>query len=167
MEQRQPLAGFMERPSTSNARWFMGSLLNFLATGRQTGGQFSVFEAKVRRGEEVPPHTHSREDETFYVLEGEMACTVGDNTYHAKVGDLVFLPRDVQHTWKALTEPTRFLVWINPAGLEKVFLACSEPAPVMELPPVAAGPDDALTARVVAMDNQYGVVYAFQTEAPQ
>lgn len=165
MEQQHAPAGFVHSPGTSTPRWFMGSLLTFLATGEETGGRFSIFEAQVRGGEEVPLHTHTREDEAFYVLEGELACTVGTETYRARTGDFVFLPRHVPHAWKALTAPTRFLVWIQPAGLEAVFLAFSDPASGPELP-AAAPPDETLLERVVAMDNAFGVVYAFQTEAP-
>lgn len=165
MEEKKPLPAFTETPGTSNSRWFMGALLTFLATGEQTGGQISLFEATVRKDYEVPPHTHSREDESFYVLEGELVCEIGDETYSAKAGAFVFLPRNVQHSWRALTEPTRFLVLIYPADIEKVFLTFSEPAPASELPPVTQGPpDEALMERIVAMDNEYGAVYAFQTE---
>lgn len=166
MEGMKPLPAFAQSPGTSDSRWFEGALLTFLATGKQTGGQFSLFEATVRKDYEVPPHTHSREDESFYVLEGELVCTIGDETYPAKAGDFVFLPRNVQHSWRSITELARFLVLINPAGSERVFLEFSEPAPSLELPPVTEEPpDEAVMERIVAMDNEYGVVYAFQTEA--
>jgi quercetin dioxygenase-like cupin family protein len=168
LEEKRPLPAFTETPGTSNSRWFMGALLTFLATGKKTGGQFSLFEATVRKDYEVPPHTHSREDESFYVLEGELVCMIGDGTYPAKAGDFVFLPRNVQHSWRSVTEPARFLVLINPAGSEEVFLEFSEPAPALELPPVTQGPpDEAFMERIVAMDNEYGVMYAFQTESAQ
>ncbi len=168
MEEKKPLPAFTESPGKSNSRWFMGALLTFLATGEQTGGEFSLFEATVRKDYEVPPHAHSREDESFYILEGELVCVIGDETYPARAGDFVFLPRNVQHSWRALTEPARFLVLINPAGSEEVFLEFSKPAPALELPPATQGPpDEALMEHIVAMDNEYGVVYAFQTEGAQ
>jgi len=167
MDMPQPLVGFIAMSGPINRRWFMGSQLTFFATGEKTAGQFALFEAKVNNGYAVPPHTHSREDETLYVLEGELSCTIGDKRYQVNVGDVVFLPRNVMHSWQALAEPTRFLVWINPAGSEEVFLKFSEPVMGSEAPPVQGPPDPVLMQQVVAMGNAFGVTYAFQNAALQ
>jgi len=163
MESIKHLTGYAETPGKSNSYWYMGALLTFFATGKETDGQFALFEGTVRKDYEVPPHTHSREDESFYIIEGELQCTVGDKTFNGKAGDFIFLPRNVQHSWKTLSKPARFLVWINPAGCENAFLDLSEPAPVMELPPDEPVSEE-LMQRAVALDNEYGIVYAFQTQ---
>lgn len=161
MGEINPLHGYAAPPGTDNSYWYMGALLTFFATGKETNGQFALFEATVRKDYEIPPHTHSREDESFYIVEGEMQCTVGDNTYHGKAGDFIFLPRNVQHSWKSLSVRTRFLVWITPAGCEKAFLELCQPAPAMELPPDEPMSEE-LMRKAVALDNECGIRYAFQ-----
>lgn len=163
MESIKNLTGYAEGRTTSNSYWFMGCLLTFFSTGKETGGQFSLFEALVRGDYEVPLHTHTREDESFYILEGELECMVGDKIYHGKAGDFIFLPRNVQHSWKTLSKLARFLVWITPAGIENAFLAFCKPANALELPPVEAISEE-LMIQVVMLDNEYGVTYAFQTQ---
>ncbi len=59
--------------SLEHSVWYNGSLMTFLATGEETQGQFALIEAVGRKGNAPPPHIHRREDEIFYVLEGELA----------------------------------------------------------------------------------------------
>ena len=68
------------RQSLDRSVWYNGSLMTFLATGEDTHGQFALIEAVARKGNVPPPHIHHREDETFYVLEGEVVVSVGDRT---------------------------------------------------------------------------------------
>jgi quercetin dioxygenase-like cupin family protein len=139
----------------------MGLLLTFLATGKETGGQFALLDTTVSEGHEPPPHTHSKEDETFYLLEGELILRVDEETLHAKKGDLVFLPRNVQHSWRAVID-TRLLVLITPAGLENAFMAGTAPAASLTLPPPQPMSEE-ISQEAVALANAYGVVYAFQS----
>ena len=60
------------RQSLDHSVWYNGSLMTFLATGEDTHGQFALIEAVARKGNVPPPHVHHREDEIFYVLEGEI-----------------------------------------------------------------------------------------------
>jgi mannose-6-phosphate isomerase-like protein (cupin superfamily) len=48
-------------------------------------------------GEPEPPHVHLRHDESFYVLEGEIALTVGSSRFTATAGSWVQVPRGVPH----------------------------------------------------------------------
>src|SRR5215469_3633088 len=66
------------RQSLDRSVWYNGSLMTFLATGEETQGKFALIEAVSRKGNDPPPHTHRREEEIFYVLEGEVAFLVGD-----------------------------------------------------------------------------------------
>ena len=79
-------------------------------------------------------HVHEREDELFYVLDGEHVFTVGDTEHHAGPGDLVFAPRGVPHAQRRVVPRTgRTLVLTTPAGLEGFFreLADAESAGVL------------------------------------
>ena len=125
------------RQSRKESVWYSGSLFTFLATGEDTEGRFALIEGVARKGNVPPPHIHHREDETFYVLEGEITFSVGGQTIKGTPGTLVFLPRDVLHSFEIESEQGRVLVLVTPAGLEGYFKECSVPAPAMTLPPPA------------------------------
>ena len=123
------------RQSLDRSVWYNGSLMTFLATGEETQGHFALIEAVARRGMAPPPHIHHREDEIFYVLEGEIVVSVGDRTIKGTAGTMVFLPRDVRHSFTIESEQSRMLILLTPAGLEGWFKEFSVPAPAMTLPP--------------------------------
>lgn len=123
--------------SLDHSVWYNGSLMTFLTTGEDTEGRFALIEAVGRKGNAPPPHTHRREDEIFYVLEGELAVSVGDRTIQAVPGTMVFLPRNVQHSFTIESEQARMLVLLTPAGFEGWFKELSVPATAMTLPPKA------------------------------
>ena len=67
-------------------------------------------------------HVHTREDECAYVIEGTLTCRVGDNQFDADAGSLVWLPREIPHTFANLSDaPVRVLGVTVPAGLEGMF----------------------------------------------
>ena len=95
------------------------------ASGAQTGGAFAVFEEN--EPVDTGMHVHEREDELFYVLDGEHVFTVGDTEHHAGPGDLVFAPRGVPHSQRRVVPRTgRTLVLTSPAGLEGFFRELAE-----------------------------------------
>lgn len=123
------------RRSLDHSVWYNGSLMTFLATGEDTQGQFALIEAVQRKGNVPPPHIHRREDEIFYVLEGELTVSVGDRAIKATPGTMVFLPRDVPHSFTIDSEQGRMLILLTPAGFEGWFKEFSVPAQSMTLPP--------------------------------
>jgi quercetin dioxygenase-like cupin family protein len=125
------------RQSLDHSVWYNGSLMTFLATGEDTQGQFALIEAVVRNGNAPPQHIHRREDEIFYVLEGELAVSVGDRTTKAVPGTMVFLPRNVPHSFTVESEQVRMFILITPSGFEGWFKELSVPAPAMTLPPAS------------------------------
>jgi quercetin dioxygenase-like cupin family protein len=131
MKPIEPIAFSHGRQSLDRSVWYSGSLMTFLATGEDTPGQFALIEAVARRGNVPPPHIHHREDEIFYVLEGEVVVSVGDRTIKGTAGTMFFLPRDVPHSFTIESEQSRLLI---PAGLEGWFKEFSAPAPAMTLP---------------------------------
>ena len=81
-----------------------------------------MVEHPIAPGTLVLPHTHSREDEYSYVLEGEVGVRIGDQDFLAKAGDIIMKPRGVSHTfWNAGPQPARLLEIIAPAGFETFF----------------------------------------------
>src|ERR671936_787718 len=78
-------------------------------------------EVLIEPGAEPPLHAHSREDEWFYVAEGEATFHVGGQTLRAPAGAFVALPRGVAHTFTVETPRARFLMLNAPGGFERMF----------------------------------------------
>lgn len=149
---------FIRRAGGAASVWYAGHLFSFLAESDDTGGQFSLIDARIRRGLEPPPHTHQHEDELFVVLEGQMIFTVGGKTLVAGPGDAVFLPRGIQHGFELGTSEARALIWMTPAGLEAAFRDLSEPAEALTVPPAPIAPPD--VPRLLAIFNAHEVAFA-------
>ena len=73
-----------------------------------------------------PVHVHTREDEAWYVIEGELSFNVGDQAATAGPGTFVFARRDVPHTYRVTKVPARYLLIASPAGLERLFTEVAE-----------------------------------------
>ena len=96
-----------------------GGWLFFLAIGEQTGGAYAVIETANEPSTGVRLHVHEREDETWFVLEGEYTFEVGSQTFSAGPGDYIFGPRNVPHSYANRTEAVaRALIMVTPAVFE-------------------------------------------------
>lgn len=136
-------------PDAGERLVFGGVTILVRAAGVQTGGAFTLFE-------EVPPmgdtslHMHEREDELFYVLEGEHVFRVGEQEHRVGPGGVVFGPRGVPHAQRRVDPGKgRLLVLTAPAGLEGFFrhLAAAQEAGTL-------GPDTRAEASA-----QYGITW--------
>ena len=106
------------------------------ATAATTGGAFTLFEE--REPADTPLHVHEREDELFFVLEGEHVFQVGDEEHAAGPGALVFAPRGVPHAQRRVVpREGRVLILTAPAGLEGFFRDLAEAAAAGDLGPDA------------------------------
>ena len=113
----------------------------------------------LRKGVEPPAHTHTYEDESFHVLEGEVIFTAGGQEYHLRSGGFLHLPKGVPHSFKLLTEKAKVMAHLVPAGLENMFMELSRPADSLEYPPMPAGPPPAeWLLKAAALQQQYGIV---------
>ncbi|AXG72204.1 quercetin 2,3-dioxygenase [Kordia sp. SMS9] len=93
----------------------LGGMRNLLLNSEQTAGDVYLVEGLMPKGSEVPLHVHTKEDEIFHVLEGEVELMLGDETIHAKEGTIIYLPRNIQHGIKTLGEETaRVLNYVIP-----------------------------------------------------
>jgi quercetin dioxygenase-like cupin family protein len=95
-----------------------GSSTELKIAGEQTGGNWSVVEWHLRRGDDPPLHTHTREDETIYVLAGSITATVGDQKIDVEAGSYAALPKDVPHGLTVRSDEASLLVGLQPAGAE-------------------------------------------------
>lgn len=89
------------------------------ASRHSTGGALSVFETSIGAG--PPLHVHDREDECFYVLDGELSIRCGDDAFDAAAGSFVFLPRGRPHRFWAAGPSARLLLIAVPGGIEDYF----------------------------------------------
>jgi quercetin dioxygenase-like cupin family protein len=100
----------------------------FLATGADTNGKYALWEALVPPSGGPPPHVHSREEEGFYVLEGEITFTINDERVVAKAGTFANMPVGTPHSFKNEGDrPARMLISLAPAGLEQMFFEVGVP----------------------------------------
>jgi quercetin dioxygenase-like cupin family protein len=121
------------------ARWWLGGLATVKATGKETDGRYTLVEVLEPEGEQ-PFHVHHREDEGFWVLEGELTFEVGKETIKASPGSFIFGPKDVPHRYIVDSGPARLLFILSPAGFEEFIYATSESATARTLPPPPEGP---------------------------
>lgn len=97
----------------------LGDLITLLVSGKQTDGAFTVLSETSPPGGGTPLHTHHKEDEALYVLEGEYEIQSGDQTVRAGPGSFVFAPREISHKLtNASTGPSTVLGIVSPARFE-------------------------------------------------
>jgi len=128
------LKAFKRAPSLGLSMWHLGSLTTNLAEKKDTNGAFCLVEGTLAPGSEPPPHVHTREDELFYVLEGEFDVYVGKEAFKVESGECVFLPRFKPHAFVIRSPRLRVLALFSPAGLEEAFRSIDSPAQSLELP---------------------------------
>lgn len=90
-------------------------------TKDRTRGDYALVEVNDNAIRGIDPHKHTREDETWYVIEGELAIEFGGEKYTATPGTLVHAPRDIPHSYKVTKVPARYLIIFSPAGIESYF----------------------------------------------
>jgi quercetin dioxygenase-like cupin family protein len=103
-----------------------GSNLELKLYGDQSGGDWAVVENRVRAGDEPPIHTHTREDESIYVVEGAIIAFVGDQQFEVEAGSYAALPNNVPHGFLVRGEEARLVLTLHPAGAEYFFVPRDE-----------------------------------------
>src|SRR5205085_2261482 len=123
-------AGIIRASGEGPARWFYGGGLHtWKATADETGGALFAFEDSLDRGKVTPLHRHPDEDETLYVLAGEIVVVVGDDRRELGPGGFSFAPRGVAHAVAAISDTARVLTLHTPAATgDTLYVDASEPA---------------------------------------
>jgi quercetin dioxygenase-like cupin family protein len=128
----------------------VGDIVRIHLGGEDTGGAFAVIESISRPGGGPPPHVHQREDEGFYVLEGDVEFLVEGRWVRVPAGSGLFGKRGVPHTFRnAGTAPSRVLATIYPAGFERFFVEVDRLS--------ASGPP--APEQLVALGKRYGLEF--------
>jgi quercetin dioxygenase-like cupin family protein len=130
--------------------WFIDDLVHVQVDGASSDGRLALIDSRGRRGDMPPLHVHRRDDETFYVLEGELSLFVADEQIVLGPGQAAHAPRDVPHAYRVESHEARWLVITTPAGFDSFVREVSEPAPAEELPPAGREVDPALLGQAAA-----------------
>jgi len=151
-----PRDAVVRLPAEGRRIGVVGDLYCFLATGDETGGRYAAWEAIVPPGGGPPPHVHSREDEWFYVLDGEITFQVGDVRQTVGPGTFVHMPIGKAHAFKNESERTsRMLITVVPAGLEQMFFEVGQPVEPGATTAPPKSKDE--IERLIALAPQYGI----------
>lgn len=115
--------------------------------GDDTGNQIFEWVDELAPGSGIPPHIHTKEDEIFRVLEGQVELMVDGKTSVLKQGDMAFAPKNLVHSWRVLGDQ-RARMWVSafPSGMEHMF---------HELHALPEGPPD--FEKVAAISATYGI----------
>jgi quercetin dioxygenase-like cupin family protein len=149
----QTLEPTATRAGEGEARWWFGGLAEIKVTGEQTGGLLSIVEITEPPNAAAPLHVHHREDEGFWILEGEVTFVVGDTTIEARAGDFALGPRGVPHRYTVGDAGCRMLFIMTPGGFEKLVRDMSVPARSRTLPPPSDDEPDWAHVAAVARAN--------------
>src|ERR1700726_1597517 len=134
----------------------VGDVYRFLAMGEETNGKYALWEAIVPPGGGPPPHVHSREEEGFYILEGEITLQIGDKRLLASAGMFANLPVGTPHSFKNETDrPAKVLISVAPAGLEQMFFESG--VPLAEGAKTALPPTKEEIEKLLAIAPGYGI----------
>lgn len=134
----------------------VGDVYRFLATGEDTNGKYAMWEAIVPPGGGPPPHVHSREEEGFFILEGEITFTVNGERVVAKTGTFANMSVGTPHSFKNESgQPAKMLISVAPAGLEQMFFEVG--VPLAEGATTALPPTKDEIEKLLAVAPRYGV----------
>jgi quercetin dioxygenase-like cupin family protein len=116
------------------AYWMVDILWVVLATGEQTGGEYSLMWQLCPKGSGPGPHYHDQ-DEQFFIEDGEITYLANGEELRARSGSFVLIPRGTIHSFRVDSETATFLNSYTPAGFERTITELAEPARAREIPP--------------------------------
>jgi quercetin dioxygenase-like cupin family protein len=89
-------------------------------TADATRGAYTLTETTLSPGRGAPPHVHAEHEEVFYVLDGHIAFVAGEDVLDARVGDVVLIPRGVEHAFDVVGDgDARYLCIFSPPITEQ------------------------------------------------
>ena len=127
-------------------------------SGKDTGGAYCLLEVGLAPGLAVPRHTHTREDEVYFVLAGELEATVGEETFVLRPGDTLLAPRNVPHQLRnSGTRENHFLLVFSPSGFEEFITVTAVTAPDNAVAPTE--PPKVAVQKVHELAAKYGILF--------
>jgi quercetin dioxygenase-like cupin family protein len=129
---------------------FFQQTITVLASASDTNGVLGAVEVASPSGAAPPLHVHHREDEAFYIIEGEYTVIIGDEVIAGVPGTWVWGPRDVPHGYQVHSPHGRHIGVTTPAGFEAFF------EEVADLATPSTNPQNAMS-QLVTVAARYGV----------
>ena len=127
-------------------------------SGIDTGGAYCLLEVSLAPGMAVPRHTHTREDEAYFILAGELEVIAGDKTFVLRPGDTLLAPRDIPHQLRNSGNVTNhYLLVFSPSGFEEFIMATAVPAPDNAVAPTE--PAAVAVQNVLKLAADYGILF--------
>jgi quercetin dioxygenase-like cupin family protein len=151
-----PRAPSIKHQPKSKRSFFDVGIGSACLSGADTGGAYCLLEVSLAPGMGVPRHTHTREDEAYYVLAGELEVVVGDETFVLRAGDTLMAPRDVPHQLRnSGNSENHYLLLFSPSGFEEFLKATAVPAPDNAAAPTE--PPAVAVRNVLELAADYGI----------
>ena len=140
-------------------RWYFDvGIGSVCLSGTDTGGAYCLLEVGLAPGMAVPRHTHTREDEGYFVLAGELEVIVGHERFVLTQGDTLMAPRGIPHQLRnSGTIENHYLIMFSPSGFEEFLKATAVPAPDNAAAPTE--PPAVAVSNVHALANDYGILF--------
>ena len=142
----------------SQRYYFDVGLGSLCLSGKDTGGAYCLLDVSLAPGMVVPRHTHTREDEVYFVLAGELEVTVGEKTFVLRSGDTLLAPRDIPHQLRnSGNVENRYILLFSPSGFEEFVMATAVPAPQDAVAPTE--PPAVAVRNVLELAADYGILF--------
>ena len=142
----------------SNRYYFDVGIGSVCLSGTDTGAAYCLIEASLAPGMGVPRHTHTREDEAYVVLVGELEVIVGDQVFVLKPGDTLIAPRAIPHQLRnSGAVENHYLLTFSPSGFEGFVMATAVPAPDNAAAPTK--PPATAVRNVHDLATEYGILF--------
>jgi quercetin dioxygenase-like cupin family protein len=120
-----------------NRYYFDVAIGSVCLSGADTGGAYCLLEVSLAPGMSVPRHTHTREDEAYFVLFGELEVIVGDEVFILRSGDSLMAPRDIPHQLRNSGDSeNHYLLVFSPSGFDEFLRVTAVPAPDNAVAPI-------------------------------
>jgi quercetin dioxygenase-like cupin family protein len=146
----------LRTPAEGRTIAVVGDVYRFLATDDDTNGKYAIWEATVPPGGGPPTHVHSREEEGFYILEGEITLQVGEKRLVVTAGMFANMPVGTPHSFKNESDrPAKMLISVAPAGLEQMFFEVGVSVP--QGATTALPPTKEEIEKMLAVALKYGI----------
>lgn len=144
MAQRPHLPPTLTSADQTPAFWRVGILWNISLSAQTTAGEFTMMDQTMPQASGAPPHIHERYDEGFFIIQGAVEYTVGDDdqVLLAEDGAAVWIPRGTRHSFTVKSPTARALNFYTPGGFDESISMLATPAPARTLPPAESGEGD-------------------------
>jgi len=147
----------IRKPSEGRTISVVSDVYRFMATGEDTNDKYAMWEALVPPGGGPPPHVHSMEEESFYILEGEITFQIREKRVVASAGMFANMPVGTPHSFRnESTKPAKMIISVAPAGLENMFFEIGAALPegsTSALPPTKEERWNAMLPTDFEMEN--------------